>query len=86
MKDEKSYSICAISHDILGTIEFCTRVWQCYCCGASVGWKVFEFGPRLVCCGEIHIGGSTSVAAAGKLSRRAGGTWVPASTVLLGNW
>ena len=45
------------------------------------GWEACGLGTRRVCYGGTGVGGSTAAAVGGRLSRRAGGTWVPASRV-----
>ena len=49
-------------------------------------WETFGLGTRLGCCGGTGAEDSTAAVAYGRLSRRAGGTWVPASRALTGNW
>ena len=49
-------------------------------------WEIFGLGTRVGCCGGTGAEGSTAAGAYGRPSRRAGGTWVPARRVLIGNW
>ena len=58
------------------------RYGQVNCSGIPVGWEAFGLGTRLACYGGNGVGGSTAAAPDGRLSRRAGGTWVPASSVI----
>lgn len=57
------------------------RYGKVNCSGIPVGWEAFGLEARLACYGGIGVGSSTAAALDGRLSRRAGGTWVPASRV-----
>lgn len=77
---EKSYHMCARAHNVVRTINSLGN-GKGNCSGRPVGWEAFGLGIRLACCGGIGVGVSAAAAVDGKLSRRAGGTWIPASGV-----
>jgi hypothetical protein len=53
---------------------------------SSIYPKTFGLGTRLVCCGWFGAGGLAEAVAVQRISKGAGGTGVPASRILLGNW